>query len=386
MISAYKALSYPNGLSLCISTGSRAASELIKKVHLMAESVKKMTNGAIDYIPSADACKFSNGSRVISLPSGNPIALRGWSAQCVLIDECAFIESPQDVWQSIVPTLTRDQNAELVVASTPAAKSGLFWDLYSGADDSWYVQTTTLEDAVRDGLKVDIEQIRAMYQDKEVFDQEYMCKFASEYSSMIDISILEFYDECPATNTTYLGFDVGSVGDRSALVTLREASGVLYVDDIVVMHKASYESQMDAVKQLHDRNHYTSGYIDAVGIGSALSEFVSKQVSTKIKGFTWTSASKTPAYEAMRARIFDHKLKFNRKFKNLIQEDFQNVNRIVTETGKVMYEAGRDKNGHSDVTSAIVLAVQASRDNPANMSTPMSFAMPSAFGGRHRIF
>lgn len=108
MISAYKALSHPNGLSLCISTGSRAASELIKKVHLMAESVKKMTNGAIDYIPSADACKFSNGSRVISLPSGNPIALRGWSAQCVLIDECAFIESPDDVWQSIVPTLTRD--------------------------------------------------------------------------------------------------------------------------------------------------------------------------------------------------------------------------------------------------------------------------------------
>lgn len=79
---------------------------------------------------------------------------------------------------------------------------------------------------------------------------------------------------------------------------------------------------MDAVKQLHSRNHYTSGYIDAVGIGSALAEFVSKQVSTKIKGFSWSSTNKTPAYEAMRARIFDHKLKFNRKFKNLIQEDF----------------------------------------------------------------
>lgn len=76
------------------------------------------------------------------------------------------------------------------------------------------------------------------------------------------------------------------------------------------------------MKQLHDRNHYTSGYIDAVGIGSALSEFVSKQVSTKIKGFSWSSSNKPPAYEAMRARIFDHKLKFNRKFKNLIQEDF----------------------------------------------------------------
>lgn len=61
------------------------------------------------------------------------------------------------------------------------------------------MQTTTLEDAVRDGLKVDIDQIRAMYPDKEVFEQEYMCKFASDYSSMIDINILDFYDECPAT-------------------------------------------------------------------------------------------------------------------------------------------------------------------------------------------
>ena len=58
----------------------------------------------------------------------------------------------------------------------------------------------------------------------------------------------------------------------------------------------------------------------------------------------------------------------------------------MTETGKVMYEAGRDKNGHSDVTSAIVLAVQASRDNPANMSAPISYALPSAFGGRQRFF
>lgn len=58
----------------------------------------------------------------------------------------------------------------------------------------------------------------------------------------------------------------------------------------------------------------------------------------------------------------------------------------MTETGKVMYEAGRDRNGHSDVTSAIVLAVQASRDNPANMSTPVSYALPSAFGGWQRRF
>ena len=97
-IAAYKALEKKNGLSLCISTGGRAAQELIKKVHQFAEAVKLITKGKIDYVPSSDGCKFSNGSRVVSLPSGNPTALRGWSANgAVLIDECAFIERPYEV-------------------------------------------------------------------------------------------------------------------------------------------------------------------------------------------------------------------------------------------------------------------------------------------------
>ena len=56
--------------------------------------------------------------------------------------------------------------------------------------------------------------------------------------------------------------DVGSTSDRTALVTLRELLGTFYVDDIVVMHKASYESQMSMVKQLHSRDHFIAGFID----------------------------------------------------------------------------------------------------------------------------
>lgn len=79
-IAAKKALTRRNGLSLCVSTGSRAAQELIKKCQQFAEAMKIMTDGEMDYSPSADSVKFSNGSRIISLPSGNPTALRGWSA------------------------------------------------------------------------------------------------------------------------------------------------------------------------------------------------------------------------------------------------------------------------------------------------------------------
>ena len=379
-----KAATKQNGLSLCVSTGARAASELVKKCIQMAEAVKMLSNGLLDYTASADCVKFSNGSRVLSLPSGNPSALRGYSAQAILLDECAFIERPDDVFAAIAPTLTRDPEAELIVASTPAGKSGFFWKLWNEAGDDWYKQRTTIDDAAAQGLEVDIAELEKLVGDQEVFDIEYRCKFADSWSSMIDLKLLDWYDELPAgANTAYLGMDVGSTSDRTALVTLKELLGTFYVDDIVVMHKASYESQMSIVKQLHEREKYTSGYIDQNGIGSALAEFVSKQISSRLRGFTWTGTNKTPSYEALRAAIFDHKLKFNSKFRSIIEEDFQNVHRIVSETGKVQFEAGRSKQGHSDVTSAIVLALQSAKDNPVNLVEPQSYMRFSPLGQWH---
>ena len=56
----------------------------------MAEAVR-ILKPEITYSASADSVKFSTGARIISLPSGNPSALRGWSTSLVLIDEAAFV-------------------------------------------------------------------------------------------------------------------------------------------------------------------------------------------------------------------------------------------------------------------------------------------------------
>lgn len=181
-LAVYKALSKKNGLSLCISTGARAANELIKKCEQMAYAVKTLTKGKLDYSASADSIRFANGSRVLSLPSGNPAGLRGYSSAATLIDECAYIDRPNDVWAAIVPTLTRDPDSELVVASTPAGKYGLYWDLWNNADGTWHKQSTTIEEAKAAGLEVDIEALKKMAIDPDIFGMEYMCQFADSFS------------------------------------------------------------------------------------------------------------------------------------------------------------------------------------------------------------
>lgn len=382
VIAAFKACSRPCGLSLCVSTGSRAASELIKKVHQVAEAVRIASDGNITYEASADACRFSTGSRVVSLPSGNPSALRGYTAQCVLLDECAFIDNAYDVMQAIAPTLTRDPDAELVVASTPAGRAGLFWDLWSQAGDDWYVQTTTIEDAVREGLAVDVAKLRELCPDPDVFAQEYECRFASEYGSFIDASLLQFADAPRAgVKAKYMGYDVGGSGDRTAIATvLQLEDGTYFVEDVAMMHKADYQRQLDVLKQLFGKFRWNAGYVDSVGIGNPIAEFANKQVSANIHGFAWAASNKTNVHENARALIFDRKLVFASHLQSIVTSDFQNISRVVNEAGQVKYVAGRDANGHSDCASAIFLALWAAHDKPAQMQSPISYMPFSPLG------
>lgn len=122
-------MTHRNGLSLVVSTGQRAAEEFVKKAEMFAEALKVMTQGKLKFQSARDEIRFSNGSRVISLPSGNPSALRGWTTNggAVILDEAAFIPNLEDVLAAIAPTMTRCKDSPLIFASTPAGKNSLFY-------------------------------------------------------------------------------------------------------------------------------------------------------------------------------------------------------------------------------------------------------------------
>ena len=342
-ILCYKALAKKNGLSLCMSTGARAASEIIRKCAQFGEAIKVITEGNIDYTQSFDSIKFSNGCRVLSLPSSTDGAnLRGFSAQCVCVDESAYINHLDTILQAINPTLTRDKEAELILTTTPAGKNGYFYKLYEDAkyNDEWYVQH-------------------------------------------IDTSVLDWYEDKDINGTPYFGMDVGSKNDRSAMVVCKQVKDITYLDDIIVLSKVSYEDQLQICKQLNDKYKFKFGYVDETGIGNALAEFISKKVNSQIKGLSFTSSNKTPMYEYLRSQIFQHKLFINKKFQSMIEQDFQNVQRIVTENGQVKFNAGRDQNGHSDITSALVLCLNAIRQNPVTFSNPQPGIYSSRLNSWH---
>lgn len=249
----YKVLQKKGTLGLCVSTGQRAASELLKKVKQMAEAVKVVSKGLITYTDNADSVTFSTGSRIVSLPS-NPDGLRGFSASIVCLDEAAFISFVDEIYQAIAPTLTRDKTSELILCSTPAGCSGLFYDFLQNADDSWYVQTTTIEDAVKEGLQVDIEQLKKLVGDQDVFNQEYMCVFSKEFGSFVDPSAVDFVDDIPGEQGGYyLGMDIGRKHDRTALTILKAIKDKAYLENVITLSKCEYSQQIQVVKDLNSK-------------------------------------------------------------------------------------------------------------------------------------
>ena len=182
----------------------------------------------------------------------------------------------------------------MIVASSPAGKQGLFWDLFNEQDKGTYVQTTTIYDAIADGLAVDIEELKKLCSDPLMWKMEYEAQFADEFGAFIDPILLQFVNMEDKSIECYSGFDVARTSDNSAIVDVQKLSnGIFYVRDILLLHNTKYEQQLDIFRQQYNTKKWSSGYVDAVGLGSPIAEFIHDKVSARIKPFMWNDTNKS---------------------------------------------------------------------------------------------
>jgi Terminase large subunit, T4likevirus-type, N-terminal len=133
---------YPDSLVLVISASKDQAIELFRKISRFHKSlqlvpgVKELT----DYL------ELANGSRILTLPALAD-SVRGYSAaSLVVIDECAVVED--DVWVAVLPTVMASRG-RVVCLSTPAGKSGRFYELWTAEGTSWVKITARASEIAR---------------------------------------------------------------------------------------------------------------------------------------------------------------------------------------------------------------------------------------------
>ena len=140
--------------------------------------------------------RFANGSVIYGLPA-NPDTARGYTGH-VTLDEFAFHTDADKIYASLYPTITRGFSLEVI--STPNGQQGKFYELAKaaglvdgvGADlrvrpgqaqgpapTSWSAHWCDVYEAARQGLKIDLNLLRAGCDDETTWQQEYCCQFVS---------------------------------------------------------------------------------------------------------------------------------------------------------------------------------------------------------------
>lgn len=382
-----------NALVIYLSTGLRAANEALKTCLKFCESIKVLSNGAIDYTFNASCITFNNGSRIMSLP-GNPASCRGWSADLLICDEMAFWQQPEECWQAIVPTILNqlaggDKN--ILICSTPLGRNSLFYDLCQRAknEDNWKYFQTTIHEAIADGLKVDLEQLRKLIPDPYQFAQEFECQFADSASQLVSISDLEFvnYSTDRKFSEYFIGADWARNSDGTSLAVFgRSTDGKLCLVELVNLHKLEYSKQIAVAKNLFQKYRPKLFYGDATGLGGPLMEQLNRECSPLIKPFVFNHNNKNQAYEYFRRCVFDRKIQFNEEYRDEIIEDLLLVQQTITDDGKVVYVARRSNNSHADNISAIILALQAERECRQGTGQIATVNFNSVFGNSTSYF
>lgn len=401
-------------LWVVLSAGERQALEWMEKAKKWTEAVKATVDSYDEIRDSANALlsraeiRFANGARIVAIPA-NPDTARGYSANLVL-DEFAIHERPFDIWAAIYPSITNPLNGEkrLRIVSTPKGRGNKFADLWEH-NDKYSKHKVTIEDAVRMGLPVDIEELKAGVDDPDIWAQEYMCEFIDNTSVLLPY---EMIGKCESESIqddgqspVYIGMDVGRSKDLSVIVTAVKLGDVLAVVDVTELKRMPFNDQLSVLLAKagvgngewgtgnsasnspfpvpHSPTRVAHVCIDSTGIGAMLAEEAARKGGGKFEGVPFTVASKGEMYGLMRRKFEERSVRI--PVSRDLREDLHAVQRVVSTGGNVTYSAPRNADGHSDRAAALALCCRAANTTgaPAAWAPEVGAIEGSYFRGRH---
>ena len=356
-------------LWVVLSAGERQALEWMEKAKKWTEAVKATVDSYDEIRDSANALlsraeiRFANGARIVAIPA-NPDTARGYSANLVL-DEFAIHERPFDIWAAIYPSITNPLNGEkrLRIVSTPKGRGNKFADLWEH-NEKYSKHKVTIEDAVRMGLPIDIEELKAGVDDPDIWAQEYMCEFIDNTSVLLPY---EMIGKCESekivddgASPLYAGMDIGRQKDLSVIVTAVKLGDVLAVIDVTELKRMPFNDQLDVLLSKGSASRVQHVCIDSTGIGAMLAEEAARRGGGKFEGVNFNVATKGEMYGLMRRKFEERSIRI--PVSRDLREDLHAVQRVVSTGGNVTYSAPRNADGHSDRASALALCCRAANN------------------------
>lgn len=308
----------------------------------------------------------------ITTPAGTTIyifannfrTIQGFSGS-VWLDEFAWYTNPKRIWEAFIPSITSvkvgDTRARVTILSTPFEKNSLFEKLI--VDTAKYYMfsrhITTIYDAVEQGLDVDIDTLRALF-DSDSWAMMYECIFVDDESALLPVSLIQSCVDHKlkiksfSTEELRAGYDIGRKIDLSVLIAFASRDDKFVLATYDTYRKASFDAQRKAINDFLSLYQNSVIKIDATGIGADLAEGMHKKYKKRATEVLFTAPTKEKMALNLKKAFEDGKVIIPND--PLLIADLHAIKRKAGARGFI-YDADRNEHGHADRFWAAALAL-----------------------------
>jgi Terminase RNaseH-like domain len=329
----YRACIDRSVLAVILSLGQRETIDLARRVRFAIESLAPM--GVTTTTDTLTDIQINGGGRLLFRPS-NENSTRGLPAvtHC-LLDEAAFVDNVDRIYQAVIPATSTVANPRIVVVSTPNGSQGWYHNLLAN-DDTDLVSTC---DRIRDGSLDPYQQWSAGntgkvlihwkchpkfsqqtdYLDRiaaetglteTVIAQEYDLSFSDQDEAVFPASLIRSsatIEELSKTSREgclyYIGVDGATVGNDYTVAIVLEYDLALdwySVIDIYRKRKTSIEGDIYQIGELIDKYSPDVVAVESNGVGAIfLEQLAANHRSVKTIGVHTSQDSKLAMIERL---------------------------------------------------------------------------------------
>jgi phage FluMu gp28-like protein len=347
----------------------------------IADIVEEREGKSSETLLKSATIVFPHGSRVIAVP-GKPDTVRGYSAN-LLLTEFAFFEDPDKTWRAILPSITnplRGGEKKVRLITTPNGIGNKTHDIWSknyGVKGSkWSCHFVDIYTAVKEGLPIDIEELKAALDDPEGWAQEFECQFLDAQAVLLPYELIASCESIEATavcppefwNTTPknpidLGIDFGRKHDLTVSWADQQIGDVGQTVEVLELRAMSTPDQVEILSTRIARARRAC--LDYTGPGVGLGDYLVKKFGEwnpekhlygKIELCTFSNTLKVDIFSKLRMSF--EKRQERIPVSRVIREDLHSINRVITGNG-ITYKAPHTADGHADRATAKALATRA---------------------------
>jgi phage terminase large subunit-like protein len=354
---------------ICLSPSLRQSSILFDKCRDYIASSPYLSGKILR--ETRTIIEFSNGSRIISLPTGlDGTSVRGYTANCIICDESQAI--PDKVFVAIEPILSTTEG-QLILLGTPNRMSGKFFEAATKKDNGWskYHVTYKSNPLITETF---IEQQKKQMT-AEAFKQEFLAEFCNDEMAFFPPEIFYGsggYKGCistyKVTNGTlppggtqfFCGIDFAKSRDKTCIIILgrpvptpKEPNPPVKIIYLKEIPEKDYVSQVMQILNLDQIYNFKSVYIDGTGLGAVMYDLLSKNMH-KVRAFNFNTLSKVEAYTSLKIAFEQATLQFPEECDKILQQ-FTNLHQEQTAANREKIFPANPAI-HDDVVDAMALA------------------------------